>query len=198
MLREERLFMSVEKKVIAKHILENVGGNPKVLRFHDANNISAIDLYIGSDRPYEGVTTYSTIGLSDTSIEMELDDGRELRAELIGACGSNFELFSNIISSCAFNVINDNFSCQPGMVYPNVVKEYYEDTEMKHILLTTPFLWEGLSNIETEKALIAWLLAVPISEAELQYLNENGSDALEEEFEKKDIDIFDIYRGSVF
>lgn len=68
---------------------------------------------------------------------------------------------------------------------------------MKHILLTTPFLWENLINIETDQKVVTWLSLVPISEAELEYLDDNGSDALESLFEENSIDIFDIYRESV-
>ncbi|MBC6310978.1 suppressor of fused domain protein [Listeria sp. FSL L7-1582] len=186
-----------DNQQVAKHIFENVGGKSQVIQYKDSNETSSIDIFMSEDKPQDGVTTYATISLSESSIGLVLGNDKELRAEFIGACGSNFDKFPNIISSCAFNIINDNFLCRPGTVYSNVVTEYYDDSEMKHILLTTPFLWEGLINIETEQKVVTWLSLVPISEAELEYLNDNGSDALESLFEEKDIDIFDIYRESV-
>ncbi|MBC1458179.1 suppressor of fused domain protein [Listeria newyorkensis] len=186
-----------DNQQVAKHIFENVGGKPKVIKYKDSNETSAIDIFMSEDKPQDGVTTYATIGLSESSIGLVLGNDKELRAEFIGTCGSNFDKFPNIISSCAFNVINDNFLCRPGTVYPNVIAEYYADSEMKHILLTTPFLWENLINIETEQKVITWLSLIPISELELEYLNDNGSDALESLFEEKEIDIFDMYRESV-
>ncbi len=60
-----------------------------------------------------------------------------------------------------------------------------------------PFLWEDLKTITVEETFITWLLCVPISDAELKFLEENGADALEDEFEKNDIDVFNIYRKSI-
>ena len=54
-----------EKKIIARTALEVLGGKPKVLKYWDDNNISNIDILVTIDRPYENVTSYSTIGLSD-------------------------------------------------------------------------------------------------------------------------------------
>jgi competence protein ComGC len=44
---------------------------------------------------------------------------------------------------------------------------------------------------------VAWLLAVPISDKEKDFLTENGSDALESLFEEKQIDIFELDRKSI-
>jgi hypothetical protein len=44
---------------------------------------------------------------------------------------------------------------------------------------------------------VAWLLAVPISDAEAQLRAERGSDALETRFEEAEIDIFNPNRHSV-
>ena len=68
---------------------------------------------------------------------------------------------------------------------------------MKHILLTDPFLWDDAKSFQHDNILIAWLMAVPISETELLYANNYGVGALEELFDEKDIDIFDLYREPV-
>jgi len=44
---------------------------------------------------------------------------------------------------------------------------------------------------------LPFLLAIPISDAELQYKNQNGLSALESIFEEKNVDIFDLDRASV-
>lgn len=116
--------MSKDNQQVAKHIFENVGGKPKVIKYKDSNETSSIDIFMSEDKPQEGVTTYATIGLSESSIGLVLGNDKELRAEFIVTCGSNFDKFPNIISSCAFNIINDNFLCRPGTVYPNIVTEY--------------------------------------------------------------------------
>jgi hypothetical protein len=44
---------------------------------------------------------------------------------------------------------------------------------------------------------IAWLMIIPISGSEFDYLAKNGSDALEELFTANDIDVFNLNRKSV-
>jgi len=180
---------------VAKTLLDVVGGKPRVIEYKDNNNVSAIDIFIGNDRPKEGVTTYSTIGLSAFPIGIKAE--KHVRVEFIGACYSNTDKFANIISSCAFNIINSSFSCKPGMAYPNVVKEYYPNSNMKHIFFTTPYLWDSVLRLEFDQAVVTWLMAVPISQDEFDYLKTEGSDALVKLFVDKNINVFDINRAVV-
>ncbi len=68
---------------------------------------------------------------------------------------------------------------------------------MKHILFTEPFLWADLTGLETEDKSIHWLLLVPISDAEFKFLQNNGSEVLEDKFVAEQIDIYDLGRKSV-
>ena len=73
-----------------------------------------------------------------------------------------------------------------------------QDSLLEHILFVSPFLWEDrLKTLNFEDKKVAWLLAVPISEKEFKYAKDKGKDALEELFEEKQIDIFNLYRKSV-
>ena len=51
---------------------------------------------------------------------------------------------------------------------------------MKHIYFASPFLWEGLQGHELNYHAVAWLLVIPISDAEFAYLRYNGDEAFEE------------------
>lgn len=183
-------------KLVAQRILQAVGGNPKVVEYRDRNENSAIDIFIGTDRPYEEITTYSTIGLSNYGIGLK-SPNKEIRVEFVGGCESTYEKFGNVLSSCAFNIINDQFSCKPGTTYPNIISEYYEETSMKHVLFTNPFLWDELGYIDTENVHITWLMLVPISDKEFEFVRNNSAEELEDLFEKNEIDIFDLNRDSV-
>lgn len=68
---------------------------------------------------------------------------------------------------------------------------------MKHIYFTTPFLWNNLPGLELEDKVITWLMAIPISDNEFDFLIQNGSESLEGLFEEKNINIFDINRKSI-
>ena len=58
-------------------------------------------------------------------------------------------------------------------------------------------MWEGFKTLEFGNREIAWLLIVPISEQEKNYAIANGWEALEDIFEKADIDIFNLNRKSI-
>lgn len=111
---------------------------------------------------------------------------------------SKYDTIPNILSTCAFFVIKNNWKCTYGNVFETLVEMYCKNTEMKHILFTSPFLWEDkLVDFNIEGKPIYFVLAIPISDKELEYKNEFGTDALETLFEKESIDIFDINRKSI-
>ena len=74
---------------------------------------------------------------------------------------------------------------------------YYPDSEMEHVLFTSPFLWKKLKTIDFLDKKVAWLLAVPISTKEFLFAEKEGSEALKTLFENEDIDIFDLERNSI-
>jgi antitoxin YqcF len=189
--------VSAENKAIARHALKAFGGTPTVQAYHhDTENLS-IDILRCDNRPCQGVTSYSTIGLSDHPM---IKDGQEYptRLEIAGACATAVQLFPNILASAGFNIIRSQWVFSPGMVLPEYIREYYPSTTVPHIYLTAPFLWEdSLKTLDCGLKKASWLLVVPISDGELEYLKEYGDNALEELFEKTQIDIFDINRNSV-
>jgi hypothetical protein len=117
--------------------------------------------------------------------------------ELVAAFGSEFQEGANIISSAAFCIINSHWDVYPGAIFPEVVRMYRKETEMKHVLLCPPFLWDNLTTQVLPDKTVAWLMLVPISESECRYAEEHGSESLEEIFVEKQIDVFDLDRASV-
>ena len=185
------------KAEIFKIIHNEIGLAPKVVSYLDDEEKTSIDIYIGEDRPDFGLTTYSTIGLSEYSIDLIDKKNIPIRVELIAVCESQVDKFANVIASCAFDIIKNNYSCSPSTVNMNAISLYYDNLEMKHIYYTMPYLWDGLQGIELGGNVVNWLLAIPISENELRFLDENGADAFEDLLEKHEIEIFDIYRKSI-
>lgn len=189
--------VSTENRKIANIVLEVFGGEPVVWSYTDENDRSKIDILSCKDRPYDFVTSYSTIGLSDYSIGLQVEQ-IPLGIEIVGACGSEFEQFPNIISTCALNIINSHFKCFPGAIFKSVVEMYFPSFTTKHILFVPPFGWDKeFQTLEFSTKKVAWLLAVPISDPEYSYAVKNGSEELEALFEEKQIDIYDLNRVSV-
>lgn len=189
--------VSPRSKVVAKTAAAAFGGKPAVTRFWDDNHHSSIDILSCEDGPQEGVTAYSTVGLSEWPLYYG-DEEYHSRLEMVGACGSNFEGYDNAVASAAFNVINSGWFCYPGAIYPDVLPLHSSSMTMKHFLFVPPFLWEDeLPTLEIEHRTIAWLQAIPISDGERSFAESSGSEALEELFQQHQIDIFDLQRPSV-
>lgn len=75
---------------------------------------------------------------------------------------------------------------------------YDQETDMKHVMFVPPFLWEeDLELLEFSNKSVTWLMAIPISEGELQIAEQYSPDHLQDLLESKQIDIFDIKRESV-
>lgn len=187
---------SDENRAIARNVLNVFGGKPKVNAYRDDNGNFIVDILKVINRPYEGVASYSTIGLSDY-FDTVMADGTPLGVEIVGVCDVADDQFANILSSCALSFKKSEYSLAPGEICPNVIDMYYPDSNMKHILFVSSFLWEDLQTLEFPTKTVAWLLAIPISENEYRYAQEKGSDALEQLLEDEQIDIFDLDRDSV-
>lgn len=182
---------------LARTAAEAFGGKPRVTRYWDDDHKSFVDLLVSVDRPQAGVASYSTIGLSD---HLLMKDGKDygVRVEFVGACGTSFKKFDNIIATAAFCVINSKWFCYPGAIFPDVVHMYKASKTLKHIFFAPPFLWENkLKTMELGDKKVTWLLLVPISDQEMQLAETEGSDKLEELFIEKQIDIFNLNRVSV-
>ncbi|PPK69565.1 suppressor of fused domain protein [Actinokineospora auranticolor] len=188
---------SESNRAIARAAAAAFGGRPTVTRFYDDDERNAVDVLEVPDSPAGGVTSYATLGLSDHPLEL---DGEEYpaRVEILGACDSSVEFFANVVSTAAFCVVNDKWFCAPGAVFPEVVRMYAPESPLPHLFFVSPFLWgDDPGTLELPDKTVAWLMVVPISDSERDYLDANGPDALEALFEEKQIDLFDLTRPPV-
>ncbi len=189
-----------DQKEIYKTLVETFGGDPRVILHGDEKEKSFVNIFKSIDKPQVGVTSYGTLGLSDYPL---IKDGKEFdtRVELVGACGSNFKDFENILATAAFSVINSKWFCCPGAVFPDVVSMYKASKTLRHVFFAPPSSWEGSAKlnktIQLETMKLTWLLVVPISEKEYRLVENEGAKKLENLFEEKRIDIFNLNRPSV-
>ncbi len=188
--------VSEQNKIIARYVTGAFGGTPHVREFvHDTEPLT-IDILWCDDRPVERATSYSTIGLSGYPMRSNGDE-YPTRLEIAGACGSDAKKFPNVLSTAAFIVMRSGRLFSPGAVIPDCVSEYYQESTVPHLYFTSPFLWEdSLKTMELSSRKVSWLLAMPISQAEYDFLHERGDEELEKEFVKRQIDIYDLGRPS--
>ena len=184
-------------KQISKYLVGIIGGEPRFEKFLDKKEESSVVIMKILNRPEEGVCSYSTIGLYEHPIGLKYKE-QKLRVEFLLTLDQKETSAANILATSAFHVINSGHKCYPGVIFHDIVGMYRSDTQMKHIMFTSPFLWdEKLKGFQIDDMVIEWLLAVPISENECKYAEEFGSEALEDLFEQHGIDIFTLERVSI-
>jgi hypothetical protein len=191
-------MVSNENKELAKYITTIVGINRTIQRYWDDKNENCIDIFTCDDPIDSEVKFYGTVGLSDYPNIIEMKNGNEnIPIELLVSGYKKYDKIPNILSTCAFYISKDKWNCQPGSVFMRMVDFYYKK-EMQHIIFVPPFFWEDkLEPLTLEAKTVNWLLAIPISESELQYKIKNGFDSLQDLFEKEEVDVFDLDRKSV-
>lgn len=189
--------VSDSNKKIARALADLFGGKPRVITWWDDNHESSVGILHSDDQPWDGITSYGTIGLSDAPL---IDDGEEypLRLEFVGACRTGAEEYESALSTSAFNIINSQEFCYPGRIFPDVLAMYNKSLVMKHFIFVDPFLWDDRpQTMELPDKKVAFLHAVPISNSELEYARENGAEALTDLFVDHQIDTFDLSRQPV-
>jgi len=168
-----------------------------VPRYYNDDEGYWIDIVSARDCPAGGVASYATIGLSGFSIG-KLMGGTSLGIEIVGACERQDETFLNILSTCAFHIMAGGAKCFPGCVFQDVVGMYLPNRAMRHVIFVPPFGWENeFAALDLPGKKVAWLQAIPISEAEYQFANEKGADELTALFAQRQIDYLNLERASV-
>jgi len=183
-------------KQIARYIASVFGGTPHVDEYANDSETLFVGILSCRDRPGEGVTSYSTIKLSDHPM-MQGGEEFPVRIELAGICENRVTSFPNLLASAAFHIMQSEGVYRPGTVIPDFVRESHMSSTLPHLYLTAPFLWEEtLTVLDCGTKRVTWLLAMPISEAEYAYLQEHGDHAFEHLLEEQQVDVFDPERRS--
>lgn len=183
-------------KFYSGNLLEGKGEDGyEVNCFFDEKEQSEV-LIIETVGNHPNIVYYGSAGTFSHCINRRFNN-KPVSVEFIGVGRKIYSLYPNIMSTCCFNIINSDYDCYPGVVYPDVVKMYYHDTNMKHILLVRPFSWDYDFYLEMDDRIITWLEMLPISDSELEYITEKGCEAFEDILEESEVDILDLNRPSV-
>jgi len=184
-------------ELIASRVSAAFGGAPHFTTYTARDLEFQIDILACRDRPAKGLSSFSTIGLSDHPMIGPAGEFR-VRLELVGACENSIKRFPDLLASAGFWVVRTGGVYFPGVVILNGVQEVVPSATLQHIYLTNPFLWQDqLKTLDCGSKQVAWLMVLPISDSERIYLIEKGMGALENRFEERAIDIFDLKREPV-
>ena len=184
----------MNNKEIAKYAFSFIGGTPKVHRYYNESENKSIDLMYCTETQYTNTNVFSTIGLANYDAGI-VSDGKSVRVELIGIANSELDDWGNVMASIAFEVMDSKTLCY-GMVFQNVVREYIEDSILEHVVLVSPVYWDTYAPLMDDNISVLWLLVLPISEGERQYIEKYGIDSFESLLANGDFDILNLRRNS--
>jgi len=186
---------------LGKNIAAAIGLEPHVYPYFDQDNKNMIYILDCKDPLDNNIKFYSTICVSDAFNEIEMKDNsfKDIRVEILMMGNNSTDKWGNILSTTGFYITKNSWSAEPGTIFKNILNEYVPDVHLPHILFTRPFPWgEKLSEpMILESKNVHFLLAIPVSDTEANFLDQNGYSALEKLFLNSDADIHDINRPSV-
>lgn len=131
---------------VARAAAAAFGGHPQVSRFYDEDESHSVDILTCADRPVPGLCTYSTVTLHRSINRL---DGTDVRTEMVGVARKSATMFANLLATAAFFVAKNGWLRAPGVVFPDLVREYGLSDSMQHILWTPPFAWDELGSVST-------------------------------------------------
>ncbi len=192
------LVATDSSRAVADHFCAAIGITaPRVSTFVSNSGKGEVFLLSAEDTPDPGVRTLSTVGLSAHPM---IRNGGEfpVRVEIYGACYSRFEIFNNVLTSAAFEMMSAGWICLPGVIFPGLFGLYPgASTTMSDLFFANPYGWaERLRSFKVEERTVAWLMAVPISAKETEFVREHGSDRFVDHLAQANIDVFDLNRPS--
>ncbi|MGY4507558.1 suppressor of fused domain protein [Bradyrhizobium sp. USDA 3650] len=188
------MAVSEDNKSLARYLRDVTQGSPTVTKYWDDAHVCDVDIMIIKNVPAGGVSTYASLALSDAKTGLTSGD-KALGIEILLALATECAEGANMIATCAFSIKKAEITPLPGAIIPRALELYGEGRDMKHAMLISPFLWDLETQSFSAKS-VAWLQVLPISDAERDYALANGPEALEDLFQDRQIDVFDIDRPS--
>lgn len=183
------------QKEYAKRYLSIFSGKPSVDRYHNESGTKHVDVLSVRYYDHEDIVFYSTIGLSLHDFGIR-SGGKDLRMELVAAFYRDFDRAGNLLSHCAFDII-DCKELSPNLIIPGIVHEY-AGSGLTELWIKFPgLLDEGDITMECDDHYITVLQMLPVSGGEAGIVIDSGGSRLEELFGEKNIDQFDINRKPV-
>ncbi len=188
-----------EKMVDA--LREVLGGDQKAFSYQKEDAPNKLDIMFAKGSPSRNYLTASTLGLVNrTTGYKDSNTQKDIRAEIIMSSYGGTDMIGKVLSTIGIGIYTNNLQYGYGTTLKGVLEGYYPNSDMKHIfLMLPPPIWkQSLKVIDFDDSIITFLYALPISEAECDYMREHGVDELQNVFVKENIDMFDFNRKSVF
>ena len=178
-----------------------LGGVQAAFSYQKDDAEHKLDILYAKQSPGGNYLTASTLGLVNrTTGYTDSNTGKDIRAEIIMSSYGGHDMAGKILSTAGIGIYETDIRYGYGTVLKGVMEIYYPKSDMKHLfLMLPPPLWKKSFGVtDAGDSIITFLYALPISQAECDYMSQNGIDELQNRFVEKNIDMFDFERKSIF
>jgi antitoxin YqcF len=183
---------------LVAEIESSFGAKPKIVSYDIKKQngyVAEIALATAvNGRSYRYVS-YSTVGLSLIPL-VRTDSGKEYRLELVSACAVNSTDWYRVILNAASFIAEEQWACSPGCYIEKIVSPEVSKS-LRHLVFAYPTLWKMSNLIQIHGLPLRFLLILPITDGELQFLKDQGFAKLEERLVEADFNCCDLNRESV-
>ena len=190
-----------QHRAVAMHAIKIMGGEgrPKVQAFYDDHRQRSVDILTTFNSPEAGLTSISSIGLSDFVLRHAEGHELETRVELCACAEQDAVHWDNVVASTAFAIMRDRAAVRPGSVIPDILQDYFPSTRMPHVYLVPPFFWNDarFPELKFPPVAINWLQCIAIHESERQLVERIGGDAFDDLLQRQEMDVLDMHRSPV-
>lgn len=167
------------RPAVSRAVQELIGGQSAVRAYYDDSEQHVVAIVESQGSPHRQLATYVTASLH--AQENRLDD-QDVRVELVLVGEAGRPEVGNLLATAAFYVTKNRWLAAPGVVFPDVVTEYFPDADVRHLMWVAPFDFGGLSSFSADgfELPIHGLQGMPITDAEWSLLRRRGFEALEQ------------------
>lgn len=175
-----------------KHLCRYGGVNATVLANTDQSGTHTIEVFRADS---DGGVLLSTIGLMD--IAQGANASAPIFTEILMDSRKPDDKLGSVLATIAFHVMQFKAPLAPGVMFERAIDLYFPQHALPHAMLVVPFQWrDEMQRVELATKTIHPLLALPISQAEREFVVENSPHALEQVWQARQVDVLDWGRAS--
>ena len=172
---------------------------PEFSEFSDSTGRRWLDVLTVREAPSPGHVSVSTLSMHRwVNLVGTGADRHDERVELVTVlAGADADDAAALLVACAFTAAAEGWPVRAGAVLPGIAGEVF-GTPAEHLLLTAPGSFPGLARYRLDDGTpVRWLQAVPLHEAEREFLDARGLAALEDRFVAEEVAVADPARPPV-
>ena len=186
-----------EDKQIERLLAGAFAGVPLHFRVLHNTRKYEVEVIVVPGKPEEELCSLGTVGLWRTPLHGTNSNDSQ-RIELVSIFEASREGAREVLAAAAFKIMRTQKSVPPGTVFVNCLHDWYPKANVPHLYFVDANLWSFPQLVPTMlgNLQVRFVEALPITEAEYQFVLEHGGHALEAKLLGAASNLWDLKRNS--